>query len=259
MRLALLAFSCLWFSASVAAEPISAHRPGAADPPTAVAPGSVQIESGITFARETDAHDPDTDSVTVPELEVRFGLMPRIEIGVTAEGYVYERRDGASSRSSGSDLGLQAKFHFLDQAGAVPAAGVKLFVSFPTGSDAVTSDGVDPWAEFLFQWNLGERLGVVANLNFGAPSLGVDDSRRIFEFRPQISFEAAIGDRLGGFVEYFGGVKTRGEDDEHSVDGGFTWLVNDDLQLDLSAGVGLNHAAPDFFVSAGFAWRYRGR
>ena len=66
-------------------------------------------------------------------------------------------------------------------------------------------------------------------------------------------------DRLGGFVEYFGGVKTRGEDDEHSVDGGFTWLVNDDLQLDLSAGVGLNHAAPDFFVSAGFAWRYRGR
>jgi hypothetical protein len=37
--------------------------------------------------------------------------------------------------------------------------------------------------------------------------------------------------------------------------GGFTFLVNDDLQLDVSAGAGLNDAAPDFFVAAGVAWR----
>jgi hypothetical protein len=40
------------------------------------------------------------------------------------------------------------------------------------------------------------------------------------------------------------------------MDGGFTWLVSDNLQLDISAGAGLNHAAPDFFISAGAAWRF---
>jgi len=32
--------------------------------------------------------------------------------------------------------------------------------------------------------------------------------------------------------------------------------VNDDLQLDVSAGIGLNDAAPDLFVSAGVYWRH---
>ena len=39
------------------------------------------------------------------------------------------------------------------------------------------------------------------------------------------------------------------------IEGGFTFLVNEDLQLDVSAGAGLNDAAPDFFVAAGVAWR----
>ena len=35
------------------------------------------------------------------------------------------------------------------------------------------------------------------------------------------------------------------------IEGGLTFLVNNDLQLDVSAGASLNDAAPDFFVAAG--------
>jgi hypothetical protein len=63
-----------------------------------------------------------------------------------------------------------------------------------------------------------------------------------------------ISDRLGSFVEYYGVIEERAAD-QHSVDGGVTFLLSEDLQLDISAGAGLNDAAPDFFVAAGVAWR----
>ena len=157
----------------------------------------------------------------------------------------------------GSDLGLGAKIRFLDQSGLVPAVAALLAVSLPTGSSGVTSDGFDPRGALLFQWDLTERLGLVANARFEGPTQGTDDAVRIFQFRPQLSFEAALGGGWGAFVEYYGEIKSAGKEDEHSLDGGFTFLVNDDLQLDLSAGGGLNQAAPEWFVSAGFAWRFR--
>jgi hypothetical protein len=35
------------------------------------------------------------------------------------------------------------------------------------------------------------------------------------------------------------------------VNGGFTYLVNDNFQLDLTGGFGLNDEAPDNFISCG--------
>jgi len=146
------------------------------------------------------------------------------------------------------------KIHLLEEDGFRPAVGTNLGVNFPTGGKGVTSDGFDP---IVFQWCLAERWGVVANLDFGAPTQGPDDHRRIFQLEPELSLGLALTPRWGTFVEYFGAVKTGGVADEHSIDGGFTWLASDDLQLDLHAGGGLDDAAPEWFVSAGISWRFR--
>ena len=45
------------------------------------------------------------------------------------------------------------------------------------------------------------------------------------------------------------------EPEAHSFDAGLTYLLNPRLQLDLSAGVGLSGAAPDWFVGTGVAFR----
>jgi hypothetical protein len=43
---------------------------------------------------------------------------------------------------------------------------------------------------------------------------------------------------------------------EHYFNGGFTYLVTNNFQLDIRAGLGLNQAADDFFAGTGFAVRY---
>lgn len=46
-----------------------------------------------------------------------------------------------------------------------------------------------------------------------------------------------------------------GAPDPVSLDGGLTFGIRDNVQLDISAGVGLNRAADDWFVGAGVAIR----
>jgi hypothetical protein len=103
---------------------------------------------------------------------------------------------------------------------------------------------------------LNERLVLYANIGLASTSLGKDDSRRAFQAEPSVSLSASISEHAGAFIEYYAAFIDRGVGDEHSIDGGFAWLICDALQLDLSAGAGLNDAAPDFFVSAGAAWRF---
>jgi len=251
-----LAIGCALLAAAAGAEPISTDRPGQSNSPSVVAPGTVQLEGGFTYERETDGGDPNTNTLTVPGALLRVGLLSFLEARVLADGFVYEERNRDNNRSSGSDLTLASRARLFGQKGIRPATALDFNLSLPTGGDAVTSDGVDPSGTIIFGWDLNERFTALANLGLASTSLGKDDSRRAFQVAPTFSLIASIAERAGVFVEYYATFSDEGIADEHAMDGGFTWLVSDDLQLDLSAGAGLNHAAPDFYVSVGAAWRF---
>ena len=251
-----LALGCALLAATANADSISTDRPGQSNSPSVVAPGTVQLEGGFTFERETDGGDPNTNTLTVPGGLLRVGVLSFLEARVLADGFVYEERSGDNNRSSGSDLTLGGRARLFDQKGFRPATALDFNLSLPTGSDAVTSDGVDPSGIIIFRWVLDEQFALLTNVGLASTSLGKDDSRRAFQVTPTLSLTSSITERVGAFVEYYAAFTDEGIDDEHAMDGGFTWLVSDDLQLDISAGAGLNHAAPDFFVSVGAAWRF---
>ncbi len=251
-----LALGFVLLGASAGADPLAADRPGVSNPPSVVAPGTIQLEGGFSFERETDGGDPNTNTITVPEGLLRVGLLSFLEVRVSADGFVFEKRKNDNDRSSGSDLTLGSRVRLVGQKGIRPATALDFNLSLPTGSDAVTSDGVDPSGIFLFEWSWSERLTLDANLGLASVSLGKGGSRRAFQVAPSLSLSASVAERGSIFIEYYSVLADRGVDDRHSFDGGFAWLVGDDLQLDISAGAGLNGAAPDFFVSAGAAWRF---
>jgi hypothetical protein len=256
MRKIAITLGCALLAATANADSISTDRPGQSNSPSVVAPGSIQLEGSLTFERETHGGEPNTNTLTVPGGLLRVGVLSFLEARVSADGFVYEDRNRDNNRSSGSDLTLGARALLFDQKGIRPATALDFNLSLPTGSDAVTSDGVDPSGIIIFQWVLDERFALLSNLGLGSTSLGKGDSRRAFQVLPTLSLITSITERVGAFVEYYAVFTDEGIDDEHAMDGGFTWLVNDDLQLDISVGAGLNRAAPDFYVSAGASWRF---
>ena len=68
----------------------------------------------------------------------------------------------------------------------------------------------------------------------------------------------AIEARWGSFTEWYVFVPNGFTIDrtQHYADGGFTYHVTNNLQLDIRAGVGLNEAADDFFAGSGVVIRF---
>lgn len=235
-----------------------ADRPGQSTPPVVIPKGTFQLEAGVELERETGADGSDTDTLTAPDLLVRVSVAEPVELRFEMEGLQYQFRDGARDRALASDFALATKAELFPQQGLRPFTGLLVALSFPVGSEAITSDGFDPELGGLFQWKLGERTELVFNTVFAVPTQGSDDDRRIFQFEPKLSLDRMITRHIGAFVEYYGEVKAGGEADRHSLDGGISWRIGDRrIQLDLSGGGGLVEAAPDWFVAAGVSMRFQ--
>jgi hypothetical protein len=238
---------------SAVAGPLQPNRPGQADPPTVLATGEFQVEGGFNFERETD-DGANVDNLSLPGLELRFGVLENVELQIAADGFVWERHDDERNRSGGSDVELDMRIRLADQLRWRPALAIEFGLSLPTGSGFNTSDGYDPELEVLYAWDIGERWNLNGNFDFASESQGQSDSQRHSVFRPQLALGLSINDRVGTFIEYYGVIEEDAAN-QHSVDAGVTYLLSDDVQLDFSAGAGLNNAAPDYFVAAGIAWR----
>ena len=67
---------------------------------------------------------------------------------------------------------------------------------------------------------------------------------------------ANITGGIGIFVEGYGRVPQQREDDNQlRMDAGLTYLINNDVQVDLSGGIGLTDNAPEKFVALGLSFR----
>ncbi len=64
-----------------------------------------------------------------------------------------------------------------------------------------------------------------------------------------------LTEKLGSYTEWFAFYKDDAADNrpEHYFNGGFTYQVTPNFQLDVRAGLGLNGRAEDFFTGVGFA------
>jgi hypothetical protein len=264
-------FALLLFAGSAIAEDIElvTDRPDQTESAVVVQPGHVQVETGATFTSD------DGDTVEYPTTLVRIGLDGRVELRLGLPGWTSEL-DGDSSPAFG-DAEVGAKVRLWNEHGLRPEAALLFGVSVPVGSDAVSTKNLDPAFRLSFAHTLSERVSLGYNVGVAWETTEDETAQglRIKQLYPQFQWEekeadtdtlasfeytAALGigltDRLSAFIEVFGDAPLNAHGDTaHSLDGGFTYLLRPNVQLDLSAGVGLNDAADDWFVGAGVSFR----
>ncbi|MEA2563194.1 MAG: hypothetical protein QOH06_4698 [Acidobacteriota bacterium] len=233
-------------------EPIVADRPDFTEGTGLIPPGHVQVEGGTTLTRVED-----DDITTFGELLVRIGAGERWEgrIGVPS----YNRIDALQQEISGlDDSSLGIKFRFTDPAGDLapgqPAAALVLETSIPTGDDELTDDEWVPTAILALDWEVGERFGLGANVGY---SYATDEEEQFHQLLASLSGGFSITDRLGTYLEWYGlSEETADGPTTHYVDGGLSFLINDDLVVDARVGTGLNDADPDWYVGVGGSVRW---
>lgn len=228
-------------------------RPDFTESPETVGPGRFQFEGGYTFAQR----DKDTEH-SLPELLVRVGFLEQLEfrlaLNYLAADLVEEDKQGLD------DVGLGAKIKLAGGSPDFdlirPHIGLIVQTTLPTGTGGFGEDEMQPEVKLALAWDLSERVSLGSNLNYGYLS---EDGARFHQFSGSLALGYQLTEKWGTYIEYFGFVPaSRDGPNESFFDGGFTYLVNDDLQLDARAGVGaFNGESPDYFVGVGVSWRFR--
>jgi len=228
-----------------APSPLVTDRPDFTESTSAVAPGRVQLESGLTF---TSAG---ADTLEGPEALLRIGLVDRLELRLEAPSYTWA--DAGDDGLGDSSLGF--KLELAEQSGARPALAIIGEVGLPTGDSDLTTDHLQPGAILAASWDLPSEIAI--GLNAGATSADDGAGDNFSEYSASAALGFPITGDLSGFVEYYGLYRSGGGGgSEHVVDGGLTYLITPDVQLDVRVGAGLNDRAPDWLVGAGLSVRF---
>lgn len=244
--------------------PLSSDRPGMTTSPGIVPPCYPQVELGWTHTENKDTSGTQTKLDQFPNTLLRFGVIPNGEVRVGYAGYnwqnTHSRNDGSSSSSGSSDANLGVKYRFLEASGWLPESAFLGQLSFPVGADNFSSHGVDPLFLFAFTNPLTDFMSFSYNLGAAwqtvqASDTGHKNTLSNFNYTANLSF--SLTDQLGAFVEAYGSIAMNPSNTpSNAVDGGFTYLILENFQVDISGGKGISEAATDWYVGAGFTYRY---
>jgi hypothetical protein len=214
---------------------------------------------GYTFTGDNDGVV-DTLCHTYPQLLVRVGLLAdwfELRLEQTWESETITAGGVGDSENGAQDLLLGCKIALTEQCGWLPQMTLLPQTTVPSGTESFTFGEMLPGLGWLYAWDITDRLSLDGN------TLGnryVDENgESLSVFAQSVNATYQFTERFSGFVEWYALFPHSGEatdlSPEHYADGGFTYLVNDNFQLDWSAGLGLNDAADDYFVAAGLSLR----
>ena len=224
--------------------PMVTDRPDATESAVTVAVGVFQLESGYTFDKVDDVK-----IHSLGEILLRVGVADILELRFGINSYQWARgQAGINHGLQDSTVGL--KLRLLDNEGKTglgsPQVAVLASTSVPTGSSLMLS----------VSWDLSERLALGTNFSYSYTNEVAVDTRS-HEAGTTLSLGIALTDSWGAYAEYFGAYTiVRDGPREDYVNGGVTFLVESDFQLDARIGYGLNGLADDFFVGFGSAVRW---
>lgn len=240
-------------------EPIETDRPDISEASTVVGRGRFQIETGIQrdYQREGGRR---VRTLTTPTL-LRLGLDNRWEARLETDGYTHLRSSGAGGAFQSAGLSAVApgfKYHLQDPlpGSPRPSLGVLFHLVVPGGSTVFRTNqaagDLKLAADFDLgnEWALGTNVGIV-----------VDRDERSSPFLAALataSLSRSLTDRLRAYSELaLGGARVRPISESVIFDGGFTYLLNLDTQLDVALGTDLSRrAAPDLFWTVGLSRRF---
>jgi hypothetical protein len=232
---------------SPADEPISTDRPAVAESSVVVPKGSFQAESGFLITNDQGQRTFDG-----PETSLRFGVASNTELRLSAPDYYHDALSATGVGSGFGDLTIGMK----QQLGPAPGGfdvSVIVFLSIPTGAEAVSSHGYDPGVQLPWSRKLSKNWSAAGQLALYWPTQG--DSRNLTG-ESTFLLDRQLAKPADAFIEYAGDFPQRGGP-RHLLHFGAAYKITPRHQIDVHYGIGLSSAAVDHFVGIGYSFRFQ--
>jgi hypothetical protein len=243
-----------------AADTIQPDRPGIADGSLVIGPRRFQVEIGLQQEFRSSSHQ-DEQRLFLPTL-LRFGVDSRWEARIESNTLTYTRTSESGAgvhRTFGySPVSAGAKYHFQDakeRTGNL-SLGAILRLFPPSGSSDFRTHHLNGDFRLAADWGLAPDWAL--NPNVGV-AVYEDDAGKLFPAGlAAVTLTYGPNNRIQPFVDV--GLQSPEQTAGRTAlifDGGGTYLLNPDTQLDLSLGTGLaGRTPPHLFWTAGISRRF---
>ena len=228
-----LIFFFLIFKFSTLHSQIITDRPSETDSPYVIETRHIQVESGISL---------DEIQSRINSL-VRIGILNGVELRINSN-YIINDEISFQNKSSFGDFELGSKFTILDKDNVSTNISFLTYLSIPTAQEVFSNN----------EYGFLNKLLVTHNLNYDSQIVYNIGYNKFTNYDGQYIYSLLYGKTLSSFSIFF---ELFGNSNSHiskfNFDSGITYLMNNDKQLDLSVGKGLNNNL--FFVKLGFSIR----
>ncbi len=226
---------------------LTPDRPGFTNGSDTVAPGRVQLEMGAARTKDSAANG-GGQATDAPQALVRAGLNDRTELRLTLPDYIWPS-GGAAGFGDGA-VGLRYKFYGSKDGNTKLAFTPS--VSIPVRSAVTSSGHLDPTFSLNGQTKSGARWSLESNLILSYPTQG---GGRVTDYTATGQVTYALTSALSVFGDYYYDAPV-GSAPSPVADGGFTYQVGRNVQLDIETGRGLGGNAPVQFYGGGVSLRF---
>ena len=228
-------------------EPIQLDRPDQTETPAIVPKGYIQAENGFLMENANS----ETRNFTYPSCLWKYGINDRVELRVITELSTTKDKSNNKSSSGLMPVTIGFKTSLWKEKGIIPQTSfIGHFTTANISSKSFKTNYAAPSFRFLMAHNITSKFTISYNL--GAEWDG-DSPEEIYLYTFATGF--SITQKLGMYTELYG-FAPRASKAWHGFDGGFTYLVNNNIMLDLSGGFGLTENAPDNYIAFGFSYRF---
>jgi opacity protein-like surface antigen len=238
---------------------MSPDRPDKTESPFTVDAGRFQLETDLVAYTHDSRDGITTRAFDLVPFNFKVGLNNDTDIQFVYGAHSHIRASGGGNTETDSgfgDLVIRLKRNIWGNDGGPTALGLMPFVKVPANSVASLNDDVEGGLIVPLAIDLGNGMGLglmtEVDILKSENGSGYEPS---FINSATISFE--LTQRLGLYVEAF--VERSAEEGAETIvtiDGGLTYAVTDNLQLDAGANVGITEAADDLNVFVGLSQRF---
>ena len=210
---------------------LTSERPDQTESSLVLSKGHVQIETGISIE----------DSESNINTLFRIGIIDGIEMRFNSN-YLINDDISNLKKSSFTDFEIGAKFKILDEDNNRIKIGFLTHLSVPTAPEIFSYNEYGLLSRLLVSHDIKNDSQIGYNIGYN----------KYNNYDGQFIYTLVYGKSLGSFGVFF---EIFGEESSNNsnlnFDSGITYLVDNDKQLDLSIGRGLN--SDMFYISAGFS------
>jgi len=222
------------------AQEIVTERPDQTESSTTIPVKSLQMEVGFL-----GGSDNNENKYLLPTALFRYGLSRSLELRLA--GHIAGINDKLTSKSYfgliGTELGV--KIQILNREGVNTRIAYIYHLLIPSGPSDIIDSHPGMTNKFALSHDLNEFLKLSYNIGYNYSGTGSGDL--IYS----VALGVGLSDKFGFYIEPFGAY-SEFKNWISNFDAGFTYLLKDNLQLDISYGSGLNQKM--HYLSLGFSW-----